>query len=174
MELFGLWEPQGLGALQTSISLRGCDSHRPGKEEHRMTRQGDINPIMPQLSPSSSCQETVPKMKGVWQREGLDIVRDSLEGLEHRHASQQPVLRGGSGVKFLVWGIWRVHDNHRWICQKIGSHQLSVFEKVGPVLVHMQLCLSQALFPQTWIWAGFAVACGNQCWESQDYSTDRA
>lgn len=39
-----------------------------------MTRQGGINPILSQLSPSSSGQETVPERKGVWQREGLDVV----------------------------------------------------------------------------------------------------
>lgn len=115
MELFGLWEPPGLGALQTSISLRSCDSHRPRKEGHRMTRQEGINPILSQLSPASSGQETVPKRKGVWQREGPWYCRDSVEGLEHKHSTQESVLRGSSGVKFLVMGhvegSWRSQVN---------------------------------------------------------------
>ena len=46
MELLDLWGPEGLGALWTLVSSRGCDSAPPEKG-NRVTRQGGINPRKP-------------------------------------------------------------------------------------------------------------------------------
>lgn len=132
MELFGLWRPEGLGALQTSVFLKGCDSHRPRKERHRVIRQGALTPLHPNFLLLQSYrlggQETMPKGKGVWQRETWSCI-DSFEGLEHGHSTQCPATRRGYGVKFLVQGylegLWQSKVN---LPENQKSQSISIWE----------------------------------------------
>lgn len=146
MELFGLWGlkvwgPSRAQSLQKAMTHTAPGRRGMGWSDKRSLTQSHPKflhyPVLQIGWPRSHDQKRRILAKGwTW------FCTDSVEGLEHRHSTQEPVRWKDYGLKSLVQASWRAYDCQRWIRQKIGSNKASVLEKVG---FYMQLWLSQEL-----------------------------
>lgn len=157
-------KPEGLGALQSSVSPKAYDSHSPRKEGKGVTRQGGINPIHPNFLHYPVLQVGWPRNHDppgrILAKGGPWFCIDSVEGLE-QHSTQEPVRRRGNGVKALVQGhlegLWLLEVN---LPENWKSQTISIWEGR---LQDLFLWICSRGFPKNWTWAGSVVACSTQC-----------